>query len=94
MLFVLISLNDVHFVLIWNPHFFQAIRVLSIASLATPPFQKFCSNRRVVNIIISLTNDVHYNVYHSKPKDVKSRFLCATIPTNKKICCWPLKVNG
>jgi mRNA-degrading endonuclease HigB of HigAB toxin-antitoxin module len=58
--------------------------VLCIASLATPPFQKNCSNRRFTNIIILLTSDVHCNVRHSKPKDLKSGFLCATIPTNEK----------
>jgi hypothetical protein len=74
----------VYFVLIQNLHFFQAIWVLSIASLAKPPFQKVCGNRHVANIIISLTSHVHCNVCCSKPKDVKSRFLCATIPTSEK----------
>jgi mRNA-degrading endonuclease HigB of HigAB toxin-antitoxin module len=53
-------------------------------SLVTPPFQKVCDNRRVANIIISLTSDVHCNVCRSKPKDVKYGFLCATILTSKK----------
>jgi hypothetical protein len=58
--------------------------MLSIASLAKPPFQKVCGNRRVTNIIILLISDVHCNVCCSKPKDVKYGFLCATIPTSEK----------
>jgi hypothetical protein len=58
--------------------------VLSITNLATPPFQKVCGNHRVANIIISLTNDVHCNVCCSKPKDINSKFLCATILTSEK----------
>jgi len=58
--------------------------VLSIASFATPPFQKVCGNRHVANIIISLTSDVHCNVCRSKPKDVNFEFLCATILTIEK----------
>jgi hypothetical protein len=85
MFLILISLNDVYFVFIQNLHFFQVIRVLSvIASLMAPPFQNFCGNYYLINIIISSTNDVYCNACCSKSKAVKSELLHVTIITNEE----------
>jgi BarA-like signal transduction histidine kinase len=49
-----------------------------------PPFQKVCGNYCLIDIIISPTSDVYSNACCSKSKAVKSKFLCATIITNKE----------
>jgi hypothetical protein len=81
-LLVLINLNDVYFVSIQNPHFFQVIWVLSIVNHTTPPFQKVCGNCHVTNIIILPTSDVHCNVCHSKSKVGKFVVACVTLANN------------
>jgi hypothetical protein len=62
MFLVLISLNDVYFVLIQNFKFFQVIQAFSIITTpVAPPFQKVCGNYCLIDIIISPTNDVYFN---------------------------------
>jgi len=60
----------VHFhyflVLIFFIFYFSSDKVLSITSLTTPPFQKFCGNCHVTDVIICPTTDVHCNVCNSK----------------------------
>jgi hypothetical protein len=58
------------------------IGVLSIANLITPPFQKIGGNYHVVDVIICLISDVHYNVCRSKSKVHKSGFFQGSIATN------------
>jgi hypothetical protein len=51
-----------------NHYFFQVTRVLSIANLVRPPFEKACENCHVVDVIIFSSSKVHCNVCHSKSK--------------------------
>jgi hypothetical protein len=65
--------------------FFWLSKVLSlIAHPTAPPFQKFCGNYCLIDIIISLIGDVYSNACCSKSKAVKSEFMCATIITNEE----------
>jgi hypothetical protein len=85
MFLVLISLNDVYFILIQNLHFLKLIKVLSIiANPMAPPFQKVCGNYCLIDIIISPTGDVYSNACCSKSKVVKFEFMCATIITSEE----------
>jgi hypothetical protein len=58
------------------------IRVLSISSLITPPFQKVCGNCHVADVIIRSIADVHCNVCSSKSNVHKSCFFHGSIATN------------
>jgi hypothetical protein len=85
MFLVLISLNDVYFVLIQNFQFFQVIQALSIiTNSVAPPFKKVCGNYCLIDIIISPTNDVYFN---------PSSYMLP-LQLMKSLCCWPLKANG
>jgi hypothetical protein len=42
--------------------FSQVTRMLPIASLIVPTFQKVCGNCHVANVIISLASGVYYNI--------------------------------
>jgi hypothetical protein len=56
--------------------------VLSIASPATPPFQKVCGNYHVIDVTISPTNGVYCNVCRSKSRVQKLGFFHGSITTN------------
>jgi hypothetical protein len=58
------------------------IRVLSIANVITPPFQKVCENCHVADVIIYSTTDVHCTVCSSKSNVHKSCFFHGLIATN------------
>ncbi len=58
------------------------IKVLSVASLTTLPFQKMCGNCHVMDVIICSTTDVHCNACNSKSNVHKSYFFHGSIATN------------
>jgi hypothetical protein len=62
--------------------FFQGAKVLFIASLIMPPFQKACGNCHVGDVIISPTGGVHCNACHSKSMVQKLGFLSGSIIIN------------
>jgi predicted secreted protein len=59
--------------------------MLSIANLATLPFQKVYENCHVVDVTISPTCGVYCNACHSKSMVQKIRFLHGSITTNDEL---------
>jgi hypothetical protein len=62
------------------------IRELSIVNLVAPPFQKKCVNCHVEDVIISPTNSVHCNTYHSKSVILKSNFCMVPLQPMMNLC--------
>jgi len=58
--------------------------VLSITSLATPPFQKICGNCHVVDVTISPMGGVYCNACCSKSTVQKLNIVHGSIVTNNE----------
>jgi hypothetical protein len=65
--------------------------MLWISSLIALPFQKTCGNYHGAIIIISPTNDVHYNVCSLKQKVEKLEFFCASIVISNELVLLTIK---
>jgi hypothetical protein len=59
-------------------------KLLAIANLATPPFQKVCGNCHIVDVTISPTGGVYYNVCCSKSTIQKLGIVHGSIVTNNE----------
>jgi hypothetical protein len=72
----------------------QVIGVLRTIIFITFPFQKLFTNCHVVNVIISPTCGVHYNVCHSKSMNQKLGFFVVPLKPMINMCYWLLKENN
>ncbi len=72
----------------------QVIGVLCIVIFTTFPFQNLFTNCHVVNVIISPTCGVHYNVCHSKSMIQTLGFFVVPLQPMINMCYWLLKENN
>ncbi len=74
--------------------------MLCILNPILPPFWKITKILMEQKNMMSLTNDVHWNVCHLKSKVWKSQrfenqvFFMLLLYQMMNMCCWPLKANG
>jgi hypothetical protein len=74
--------------------------MLCILNPILPPFWKITKILMEQKNMMSLTNDVHWNVCHLKSKVWKSQrfenqvFFMLLLYQMMHMCCWPLKANG